>query len=189
MSLTYLIVIALSLPQARAQADRSARDPLDDFRARVEAYAQLRRQVADVTVPKLQPMSDPQTICDARNALAAGITRALPHARIGDLVPPAVAELFRAQIRRAATPLLLREWFHELYSEGQRPPQRRVTVHMRAPADEFSPVTPAGLLRILPELPSELAYRLAGRDLLLVDVDAELVIDVLPEALPSQLRP
>jgi hypothetical protein len=38
--------------------------------------------------------------------------------------------------------------------------------------------------RILPPLPLELEYRLAGRALVLVDVSANLVVDVLVDALP-----
>jgi hypothetical protein len=187
MAFIYAMLIALSL--AQTSTDRPPLDPLDEFYARVEAYAQLRRQVASVIVPRLEPMSDPRTLCDARDALAIGIARARPNARMGDLLFPAVAEIVRERIRRTAGPEALREWFHALYSEGQKPPRRRVTVHTRVPADEFPPVTPVGLLAILPELPPELAYRLAGRDLLLVDPDVSLVIDVLPEALPSPLRP
>jgi len=40
------------------------------------------------------------------------------------------------------------------------------------------------LLEALPPLPVELQYRFIGRDLLLVDVEADLVIDILPNALP-----
>ena len=37
---------------------------------------------------------------------------------------------------------------------------------------------------MLPQLPIELEYRLAGRALVLVDVSANLVVDVLVDALP-----
>jgi hypothetical protein len=39
-------------------------------------------------------------------------------------------------------------------------------------------------LDVLPELPEELEYRFAGRDLVLIDIHAELVVDVLRRALP-----
>jgi hypothetical protein len=41
------------------------------------------------------------------------------------------------------------------------------------------------MLAGLPELPGELEYRFLGRDLLLVDVLANLVVDVLHDALPE----
>jgi len=40
------------------------------------------------------------------------------------------------------------------------------------------------LLQKLPTLPDELAYRIMGRDLVLVDSKANLVIDLFHEALP-----
>lgn len=41
------------------------------------------------------------------------------------------------------------------------------------------------LLRALPALPAELEYRFAHRDLVLIDVHASLVVDILEDALPS----
>ena len=41
------------------------------------------------------------------------------------------------------------------------------------------------ILEVLPELPDGLQYRFVERDLVLVDIAADLVIDVLPDALPA----
>ena len=46
-------------------------------------------------------------------------------------------------------------------------------------------VTWQALFLELPELPPELGYAIWGRDLVLVDVVANLVVDVLPDALPD----
>lgn len=43
---------------------------------------------------------------------------------------------------------------------------------------------PPPVLAALPVLPVELQYRFVGRDLVLVDIEANLVVDVLPDALP-----
>lgn len=43
---------------------------------------------------------------------------------------------------------------------------------------------PPTLLQQLPILPDELGYRIAGRDLVLVDRRANLVVDLLHEAIP-----
>jgi hypothetical protein len=39
------------------------------------------------------------------------------------------------------------------------------------------------MIEALPPLPDELQYRIVGRDLVLVDVHANLVVDILREAL------
>jgi hypothetical protein len=43
---------------------------------------------------------------------------------------------------------------------------------------------PAAVIAALPELPPELQYRFVGADLVLVDIGAGLVVDVLRGALP-----
>ena len=44
---------------------------------------------------------------------------------------------------------------------------------------------PAGLLRKLPDLPPELEYRIVGRNLILRDVKANLIVDVLRDVVPT----
>jgi hypothetical protein len=44
--------------------------------------------------------------------------------------------------------------------------------------------TPPTLLLNLPELPKEVDYRIVGRALILRDVDANIVIDFIPNAIP-----
>lgn len=46
-----------------------------------------------------------------------------------------------------------------------------------------------GALSALPILPLELAYRIVGRDIVVIDVDSALVVDTLENALPVQLVP
>jgi hypothetical protein len=51
-----------------------------------------------------------------------------------------------------------------------------------------SAMTPQ-LIDILPALPNELQYRFAERSLVLVDTHADLVVDILPNALPAAGSP
>ena len=44
--------------------------------------------------------------------------------------------------------------------------------------------SPPALLLKLPELPQELAYRFVGRDLTLMDINARLIVDLIPNAIP-----
>jgi len=53
----------------------------------------------------------------------------------------------------------------------------------------FGVPMPPALLDRLPALPVEVQYRLIVRDLVLVDVDANLVVDILPDALPRARSP
>jgi hypothetical protein len=47
---------------------------------------------------------------------------------------------------------------------------------------------PPTLLRTLPRLPDEVAYRILGSALLLVDRKANMIVDFMPNAIP-QARP
>ena len=46
--------------------------------------------------------------------------------------------------------------------------------------------TPPTLLLDLPKLPAELDYRIVGPDLILLDTAANLIVDLLPDALPRR---
>jgi hypothetical protein len=44
---------------------------------------------------------------------------------------------------------------------------------------------PPCVLHALPELPIELQYRFVGVDLILIDIHADLVVDILRDAIPA----
>ena len=53
------------------------------------------------------------------------------------------------------------------------------------PLDAPRSTVPPSLLLTLPPLPSSLHYRFVGRDLILLDSVAQLIVDVLPAAAPD----
>ena len=59
-------------------------------------------------------------------------------------------------------------------------------LHVNESYPEAMPLqtTPPSLLLNLPKLPPELEYRVVGRELVLRDVKANLVVDFIPNALP-----
>jgi hypothetical protein len=54
---------------------------------------------------------------------------------------------------------------------------------------EALPTMPPRLLAKLPVLPSGLQYRFVNRDLVLWDSQADLVIDIIPDAIPPLTVP
>jgi hypothetical protein len=168
---------------ARQPAD--AEDPLEHFQSAVAAYMTLREAV-ERTLPPPEISPDPETIFLAVDAMAAAIRAARPSAKEGDVFDAEAALLLRRRIRET-----LREPDCQpadiLAAQGdddRRPELSRPIVH-----DQFD--WGAGsfmawcILEVLPELPEELQFRFVERDLVLVDIDADLVIDVLPDALPA----
>jgi hypothetical protein len=61
----------------------------------------------------------------------------------------------------------------------------RAVVNERWPGTALTTMPP-DLLAILPPLPRELEYRFVHRDLVLWDVRADLIVDVLRDAIPMR---
>jgi hypothetical protein len=107
---------------------------------------------------------------------------ARPGARPGAFFTPRVAELFRQRIDGA-----LLDTAEYAVSRAEE-----TLINAEAPAvNGPSPAIPsrwqrAMLIAMLPAIPPELEYVFAAGDLALVDVPANLVIDVLPDVLPER---
>ncbi len=56
-------------------------------------------------------------------------------------------------------------------------------VNARYPEDAPLPTVPPNLLASLPQLPEDLEYRILGRNLILRDVHANVIVDFLPKAI------
>ena len=147
------------------------------FNTRISHYMALRRQV-EQRVPGPRASHDRAAVDGAADALAEAIRAARPRAVPGDIFTARIAADFR-QIIEAAS----REQPLGVVLAGARP-----TVNARFDWN-LDAVMPPFLIRALPPLPEELQYRLVGCDLVLVDIVAGLVIDILPEALTNACQP
>ena len=61
----------------------------------------------------------------------------------------------------------------------------RLQVNARYPASEPLQTIPPNLLANLPQLPEDMEYRVVGKDLVLRDVDANIIVDFIPNAIRS----
>jgi len=159
------------------------------FPASVEEYVRLHRRVRG-SLPPLDVASEPGKIVKASDLLASAIRDARPGARRGDLFNPVVAATFRARIayalreRRREVVRMLTEVEED--EEDERPPAGWSPA-VNGALDWFSTgATPPSILNALPSLPDELQYRFVGLDLVLLDVDANLIVDILPRAVSSE---
>jgi hypothetical protein len=105
-------------------------------------------------------------------------------ARQGELIVPPAAAAIRRQVADAfASPKrdLLMDALAEQTDTGAKPtPEIVINRHLDAPR------VPPLLLESLPPLPKQLEYDFIGRTLLLRDIDADVVVDFLPDTLPAQ---
>jgi hypothetical protein len=150
------------------------------FAERVAEYAALRVELP-VATPRLTSNAE-QLLADVAR-LAAAIRARRAHAKEGELFSAEVATAFRLDIARSfaragerPADVLARNRAELL------PGATRLAVNERFPW-QLGASMPVYLLSDLPPLPPMLQYRLVERDLVLIDIDAGLVIDILREAL------
>jgi hypothetical protein len=166
---------ALVNPQALA---------LKDFADRTQAYMALHAKVAK-KVPPLEPGATPDAIARHGRALAAALRTARRSAREGDVFTPAVAPQFRQVIRRD---LRARDMDEAFAAMQEVPIAINLHINQDWPADAPRATVPPRLLKSLYPLPPDLEYRFIDRHLVLLDIDAHMIVDIVRDVVPSTLR-
>ena len=155
---------------------------LAEFNRRVSDYTQLTSQAA-AAVPPERVFDDPTEMLEARASLRKALRAARPNARPGDVVGGCAGHMLRqiiaaALARPGVDPVELKRQF-----AADRPPgAKRPVVNHRYDWRLGAWMWPA-LLRDLPPLPGDLEYRIVDDDLVLVDVRASFVVDILEDVL------
>lgn len=173
------------VPGAPEAAD--ARTGFAEFTARVQKYVSLQRKV-DSKLPAMTSTDLPEMITAHQQALARKIREARPKAKPGDVFTSDAREAFR----RAASTALggagkvavnSRAYMHT----DEADPLMRLEVNGIYPDSEPTTALSPELLAALPPLPAEVAYRVVGRALILVDVKSRLIVDIARSILPPSL--
>jgi hypothetical protein len=188
----FALLVAFSLATAGVLAGQRAapiKEQADDaagfkeFTGNVAEYLKLHNTV-EKKLPALKSKEElPEMITAHQQALARKIREARLHAKPGDIFTPASRESFRHAIRSV---------FQDPENVTKRTTIRqrdrvkpvRLQVNGIYPDAAAETTFPSTLLEKLPTLPEELAYRIVGRDLILVDRRANMVVDLVREALP-----
>jgi hypothetical protein len=165
-----------------AEAPHPAEDPrFKDFFDRVRAYVKIH-DTADAKVPSLKETSDPKKVSGREKALADEIRVERAEARQGDVFsPPAAKEIgtivaadFNARPLAAQKAILV-----------EVPVTVPPAINTDYPTELPLATVPPGLLLKLPTLPDELEYRFLGRHLILRDIQANLIVDFIPDVVPE----
>ena len=155
-----------------------------DFKARVEKYADLHKQLAKGAAAQKET-ADPKQINAAQAALAARIQAARVDAKHGEIFTPEI----RAEFRRLLKPELKGEDGRDakaiLKDDAPAPGSVPFKVNAKYPEDQPLPTVPAKMLITLPPLPAPLEYRVVGQHLLLLDTAADLVVDYILNAITT----
>jgi len=152
------------------------------FEERAKDYVSLQKKL-EGELPALKTTDDATEIASHQVDLTLKLLEARKNARQGDLFTPEAATQFKKTIRVAyAEPG--GQTVRRTVTEGDTPKAIVVKVNAKYPSDSPVQTTPPTLLNRLPKLPMELAYRIVGRSLLLLDNKTNLIVDFIPDAIP-----
>ena len=171
--------------ESQAPPAQTEQSPLAEFNRQVAAYVEIEKRAA-------RPLGDaddtkaPAEITKREAALADAIRAARPNAKAGDIFTPPAAAVIKKVIA-------------DNYRHSPDVRDTRKDAEIELP--DFTPVVndaypptyplatfPPTLLMVLPPLPDELEYRVVTHHLILRDVAANLIVDVLPNAVPGAQR-
>ena len=174
MFATILVPIMLLTPGVQGRDEQVLRS----FTQSVERYAALHREALE-SVPR-ELCGGPEEMESTRSLLDSEIRRLRPNAREGEIFTRDVGALIRTRVEAAVRAAGWVPPDPEVGASGR--PIRRVAEVNSAYSSYFG-THPWSVFRALPPLPEDLEYRFVGRDLVLLDVTANLVVDVLREAI------
>lgn len=152
-----------------------------EFQNRIKAYLKIHNE-AEGKVPNLKRTDDPKEISDREALLARAIQTLRANARIGEVFAPEYQPYF---IKIVQDDFAMRSAVDRKAIIDELPKNMKVDVNTVYPTVLALATFPAMLLRKLPDLPPELEYRLVGRSLILRDVKANLIVDILRDVVPT----
>jgi len=170
----------------KKEETKPAENPTDtvfaDFAKRVDGYMKLRKSVAD-SVGELDPTKSQAEITARATKLANSIIAARAQAKPGDIFTPELSALIATLIKQeySRRPDSVRETREDQQDEL---PDFVPKVNQVYPTTYPLATFPATLLPILPPLPKALEYRIVQHYLVLRDVEANVILDVMPNAVP-----
>jgi hypothetical protein len=147
---------------------------LQDFKQRIDKYMELHKRL-EKDGPRLKRVDDPAKIQASQEALATAIRSARADAKQGDILTPEIADRLRRLISPEVAGVKGIETKEAIKEDA--PAAVVLKVNGPYPADAPLPTVPPNLLANLPQLPEDLEYRIIGRDLILRDVHANLIVD------------
>ena len=152
-----------------------------EFKKRIDAYMKIHNE-AEGKVPTLKRTDDPKEISDREKALADMIMTLRANAQPGDIFAPEYQPYF---IKIVQDDFKTRSAADRKALVSELPAKMKVDINTVYPTTMPLETFPPALLRKLPDLPPDLEYRIVGRSLLLRDVKANLIVDILRDVVPT----
>ncbi len=155
---------------------------LADFTRRVNAYVALHKTAAKGDA-RLKETDEAGDIAKAQDELAARMIAARPNAQQGDIFTPEIRNRFRLLLAPELKGEEGRDARAVMKDDAPPPGSIPFKANAKYPEGQPKPTVPANVLLHLPTLPQPLEYRVIGRHLLLLDTNANIIVDYIPNAI------
>ena len=179
-------------PPPRTMGDAKG---LTEYSNAVQAYVALHKRAA-AALPKLPDRAEPAVVAAYQKTLAEAIRQSGPRPRQGHVFVPDIQPFFKRLLAPELKGPGAAET-REKVAEGNpepapglpkdpdvKPRDVALVPYADYPVDApVSTVPPPVLLR-MPQLPKELEYRFVGKNLVLRDTVANIIVDFIPQAVP-----
>ena len=173
------VVAGARMVSAQANVNPRA-EAVNAFSKRIAGYLDVRKK-AETGIPPLKETDDPAHISAREKALGDSVRKLRTTAKAGDIfgtdMTPLIVEILREDWEKRTT-----EDRAAIVAEMPKPFVPKV--NMRYPVGQPLLTFPPNLLKLLHQLPEDLEYRFVGRDLILRDVKANIIVDVIRNARP-----
>lgn len=177
-----LLFLSVSATQALAGQDDSKQ-----FQQRIQHYLELHKKAAG-SVPALgKEVTDAGQIAKHQQRLAEAIRGLRPNAMPGEIFTPGVKQMIVTALKQKVDGKDGKGAKSTILGEGnpknpESPQPINLAVNATYPTTAPLSTMPPSVLMALPTLPKELEYRFVGRTLILRDTEANLIVDVIPNA-------
>jgi hypothetical protein len=188
-SLVWLFAAGVVLAQAKPgpTVNRDAAIA-SDFEKKIADYMKVHQQAqSGPTTPKQSASA--ATIKENQKQLAARIRELRSQVKQGDIFTPEITGLFQ---RLIATAMNSPEGakIRKSYEHAEPDAIRGLKLNVNEEYPDRVPLQsmPPSLLLNLPQLPKELEYRFVGRELVLRDIPANLILDIIPDVISPEKK-
>ena len=152
-----------------------------DYQDRVKNYLSAQRKLS-ADIPKVPDKATPQQIDARQRELGKLVMAARKGVKQGEIFGPEMSAL----VRRLLAPIFKGPDGAKVRASIFDEPHPVVpAVNVRYPDEVPLSTMPPDIMRLLPALDPALEYRFIGRHLILLDVEAHLIIDVIDNAIPA----
>ena len=170
-----------STEASQDQTDTNARGAATKaFLDRIQEYIKFHNNVEKM-VPPLKETPEPEEISKREAALGAALIKQRPDAKEGDFLikefQPYLRELIKQDFAK-------RSVADRKALIVEMPKGVKLAVNTLYPTTMPLATFPANLLKVLPELPKELEYRIVGRHLILRDTTGNVIVDIMRDVFP-----